>query len=358
MGQSTLTERLRSITNLDKVTQACTAESGNLYVGGGFVRDALLNRPHCGDLDLFLEADASLYPRLQQKVREFTALLSPLKSEITLCQNFRMRMLQGDFTINTCGYSLQENKIVAEPQALADIQSKTIRATSPLFLITSPRAFVRAFRLAEELSGSIDSDTLGLIKKYHGLTHLPSPYGFSKVLVELIRYLSLPSLERTLAPALESGLFNSIFPMLQVGDSLKESGDALIKFDVLLKVYPEIVRKDFFSPQGAVRLALLLFRSAGNFLATDSSLTGDFNTRTYRELVLMRLIRPYGEQIDNTPQTQEFFRSITQYAIELDRGALSNSKTVTGLALKLLAESRTAVRDNDTATLLSTLPSI
>ncbi|HEX9029546.1 MAG TPA: HD domain-containing protein, partial [Anaerolineales bacterium] len=192
---------------LDRVRQALPPGLP-VYLVGGAVRDALLNRP-VHDLDFVLggnvlkvgrrvanKLEAAYYPLdterdtarviLEQpdgsrEVLDFAALRGPdLESDLR----------QRDFTVNALAISVHEPEILIDPLGgAADLRAGLLRACSPAAFENDPVRILRAVRLAYAFNLRILPETRSLMSQAVGLLPRVSP---ERLRDELFRILDGP----------------------------------------------------------------------------------------------------------------------------------------------------------------------
>ncbi len=167
---------------LDRI---CSAVPENIivYLVGGALRDALLQRPN-RDLDFTLAEDAlpvarrvadqlgaSFYPL--DKIRRTARLVYTDENDVRQILDFATFRgpdletdLRGrDFTINAMAVDIRHQQALLDPLGgSADLLSKTLRACSPNTFLDDPVRILRAIRTAASLDFHILPETRALIR--------------------------------------------------------------------------------------------------------------------------------------------------------------------------------------------------
>jgi poly(A) polymerase len=213
---------------LDKVLQALP-EGTTIFLVGGAVRDALLNRT-IHDLDFILEKDAIKSAR--RVANTIKADFYPLDPErdtgrviLTADDGSRILMdfaayrgpdleadiLGRDFTLNAIAYDLQDKTIHDPLGGAMDLKEKRLRACSPSAFKDDPVRILRGVRLAANFGFHIMLDTRREMKDAANLVGLISPERLRDELFRLLDGLQPATCLRALDLL---GALNKIFPEL------------------------------------------------------------------------------------------------------------------------------------------------
>jgi tRNA nucleotidyltransferase/poly(A) polymerase len=224
--------RLEPATLFLTLQELAIAQSLDLWVVGGWVRDALLGRTSI-DLDLIVSAKPEAYAR---------AIARPLKGHaVVLDAEFGVvrvhapegrvidvARLQGeslesdlsrrDLTINALAVPLvQGGQALATPEVcdptggLGDLERRICRAIHEDNLVADPVRLLRVVRIAAELDWAIDPETTGWLDE-HRRRLLDT--AFERVSVELGKILAVPRAYPWLERLFGLGLLEVLIPEL------------------------------------------------------------------------------------------------------------------------------------------------
>ncbi len=197
-----------------------------VYLVGGFIRDAFLNRPQSPDIDLVSADPLSLGLALQQRFggkvislgegvcrvvfshrgEEVQVDISPLRGS-----NILEDLGRRDFTINALAISLGEMSpsIIDPVGGLQDLQQKRIRMGDPQVLTEDPLRLLRSVRLAAHLGFEIDATTTRAIRRQASLLSQVAP---ERVREEFFEILHCAEAGHWLAVLDEHGLLEVLLP--------------------------------------------------------------------------------------------------------------------------------------------------
>ncbi|MDH4378661.1 MAG: hypothetical protein QE263_01975 [Vampirovibrionales bacterium] len=188
----------------------------NFYLGGGCVRDALLQEEFINDVDIYLETtDTTQWQQLiHAKKTDWESLSKTLvhKVDVISCYSAVDYSQQADFSINSLLYDPIKQKIIGSDSALADVHQKILRPLHCSYFITSPKAFTRAFRQAAQFNLNLHPQLQDLAKHYGHIQLMATPDQAPKVFAEFIHFLSLPKASALLKEFISWGLLNGILP--------------------------------------------------------------------------------------------------------------------------------------------------
>src|SRR4030042_1452129 len=217
---------------LTKVSSVLTQHNVPAYVGGGFVRDWLLDR-QTADIDIAVCGDALI---IAQEVAEAVDGRYVLLDEVNgvarvVVMDEQMRQLdfssfseairndlaRGDFTIDAMAVELQ-GLIAGSAQLIdpfsgeSDLKKGLVRAVSRRVFTEDGDRLLRSVRLAGELGFKIEAETESLIRKAcRKIKLVPG----ERLREELVRILALPGAGEMVRYLDELGLLTEIIPELK-----------------------------------------------------------------------------------------------------------------------------------------------
>lgn len=182
-----------------------------IYLVGGAIRDALLNRSNY-DYDFVTPGDALKIARqladdlgaaffpldtrrnvarliIKPSGQFSTPLDRPIRVDFSKCQGPDLNSdLQGrDFTINAMAMDMRKMQIIIDPlHGASDLVSKCLRVCSEFAFINDPVRILRAVRFSVDLGMTIQPETLRLIRQ--SVAYLPDVSG-ERLRDELFRIL-------------------------------------------------------------------------------------------------------------------------------------------------------------------------
>jgi tRNA nucleotidyltransferase/poly(A) polymerase len=213
---------------VNAIRQALPAQA-RLWVVGGAIRDALLNR-RIRDLDFAVEGEAlrmaravanklagAYYP-LDADRDVGRVLLQTDDGDVTL-DFARLRgpdletdLAARDFTINALAVALNDPETLIDPLGgLADVRAKRIRVCSPSAIADDPLRGVRAVRLAAQLDFRLEKETRSLIRAQTPALRRVSA---ERVRDEVVRCVNGPRPGAALRALDRLGLLDQIIPEL------------------------------------------------------------------------------------------------------------------------------------------------
>ena len=192
------------------------------FLGGGTLRDLLSGRDVAADIDLYVECNPEtlskdLLPLIKAAGVDSAAV------DITATGNAVEYTRQNDFSANSLLYELGTKTLLDHFGALEDITAKVLRHTSGTFFVSSPRAFVRVFRLSAELGYSIAPETAALVEQYAQIVQCAPRQGRTKMIGDLLKFLNVPDISASLDLFLRSRVFESLFPELLPLERVKDA---------------------------------------------------------------------------------------------------------------------------------------
>lgn len=231
-----LSLRQEEVSILIRVRDFLAQEKIDAYLVGGYVRDALLDRP-TRDIDIAVSASA---PEAAQKVAAALNARYVLLDEIneiarvvlvegysaqgrwhldfsTIREGIEENLSHRDFTIDALAIDLKEleaastARLIDPFQGKKDLEKGIIRAVSGAAFEDDPARLLRAVRLAAEYGFAIEQWTEALIQSQ---AQLISQVAGERVREELCRLLSVRSAAPFLYYLDRLGLLTAIFPEL------------------------------------------------------------------------------------------------------------------------------------------------
>ena len=214
---------------LVRLRELLAQRSVEAYLGGGFVRDALVGR-EVGDIDVIAAARAmELAPQL---ARDMGGRFVPLDeaNEIarvvlgggfyldisTMRGGIEEDLAQRDFTINAIAINIRDIERPSAPLidlfgGVEDLRRGVVRSLGEEAFRRDPARLLRGPRLAAEFGFSIDGETKTQIRRHHQLI---TKVAAERVRDELCRLLAAPRAARWLRLLDELGLLEAILPEL------------------------------------------------------------------------------------------------------------------------------------------------
>ncbi|MEA3345261.1 MAG: hypothetical protein U9Q78_03315 [Chloroflexota bacterium] len=208
-----------------------TANTSNVYLVGGYIRDWLLGR-ESHDVDFAVAQDSlSLARRLADHLGGYFVPLDRRRGiarvvcyegeqvihlDLTrlqgqdLAQDLRRR----DFTVNAIALQLGRKKphLIDPHRGREDVKRHLIRAVTPDAFADDPLRLLRAVRLAAELDFSIESQTEELLRRDSSLIELSAA---ERIRYELVKILRTPQAPRWTRFLVDTGLLAPILPQLE-----------------------------------------------------------------------------------------------------------------------------------------------
>ncbi len=211
------------------LSQSCGV---NLYIVGGYLRDALLGKfigaVKAKDID-YAVADGSAFAFAKRVADELHGHFVPLDESsdtarvVLTDENVSMDfagcvggsiekdVLRRDFTINALVWNSSEPNVVTDlVGGVEDLKGPTIRAISEKTFVEDPLRVLRAYRFAASLKAKIEPETFAWVNKYaEGLKSV----AVERINLELFTALSHSSSEIVMSMG-EAGILEIIFPEL------------------------------------------------------------------------------------------------------------------------------------------------
>lgn len=235
----------------------------NTYLVGGAVRDALLGRQKLKqDLDFVLEKDAIATAKaiadrydagfvLLDPEREIARVVFPEATADFARQegeSLEIDLQRRDFTVNAIAYNFLTQELIDPLNGYQDLQAKILRMVKPSNLEDDPLRLLRAYRQAAQLGMTIESETLGIIRK---LAPLITIVAAERIQAELNYLLEPCSNTDCLQAAIEDNLLSS---WLSISPALEAIAAG---FDLLEETWWEIGCELVNHLKGSANLSLL-----------------------------------------------------------------------------------------------------
>jgi len=184
----------------NKIIEILKSTGKEIYLVGGTVRDALLNKPTY-DRDLIVvDEDAKIFSEKLAQTLEATFI--PLDEENKIYRlvlkdkvnylditnpienDFEKDILRRDFTINAIAMDIRTGKIIDLTSGQEDLKNGVIRMISPDNFDDDPLRILRAFRFQAALNFKIEEQTLNAIKSRVSTITTPA---IERINVEIIK---------------------------------------------------------------------------------------------------------------------------------------------------------------------------
>ncbi|MBI5057085.1 MAG: CCA tRNA nucleotidyltransferase [Nitrospirae bacterium] len=169
----------------------------DIYLVGGYIRDLLLGYKS-KDKDFVLKGNVENIAK--KTAKNFTGTFIVLKRNQTyrvalknssfidfsyFSNSILEDLSKRDFTINAIAWS-PESGIIAPFGSIKDIENKLIRMINPKNLEDDPLRILRAYRLAAQLSFTIDKNTRKFLKEYSPLITKAAPERITEEIIKLL----------------------------------------------------------------------------------------------------------------------------------------------------------------------------
>lgn len=213
---------------------AAAAEFGcKVYLVGGYIRDALLQRfdeshpPKDFDYTVLNGSAVAFARHLQARCGGHFVLLDAdsdtarvvqedgVQIDLAGCVGGKLEtdVLRRDLTINAMAWDPGDpNRIIDQVGAWDDLNSRKVRAISEASFADDPLRLMRAFRFAAALDFTLDGPTREFVLKYAPLL---STVAVERISYELFAILDTPRAGASIRAMGDAGLLEQIFPELQ-----------------------------------------------------------------------------------------------------------------------------------------------
>lgn len=221
-----------------------TKKDLEVYIVGGYIRDALLGRKS-------LDRDYVAKGNFQKILKEIADRTNRRIIRIGKKDLFRIVLENGhmldfmqlnkdikndlslrDFTINSIAWS-PESGIIDLNKGIEDLSKKCIRMTSIKNLIDDPVRIIRAYRLADELSFSIEPITRKSLKEIGGLLNYAKS---ERITLEFYKIINSKNSLKTLKLLLKDRILDQIISLSF--NRIEENHKAIYKLNKIFNKLP------------------------------------------------------------------------------------------------------------------------
>lgn len=234
----------------------------NLYIVGGYLRDALLGKFVAGskpkDID-YAVADGSAFEFARRVADELQGHFVPLDESSDTARvvltddgvsmdfagcvggSIETDVLRRDFTINALVWNSREPNTVTDlVGGIEDLKSLTIRAISENTFVDDPLRVLRAYRFAASLGAKIEPETFAWVNKHaDGLKSVAA----ERINVELFTAFSHSASEIVMSMG-EAGILEIIFPeLIETRKVTTNSFHHLGLFEHSLETIPQLEKR-------------------------------------------------------------------------------------------------------------------
>lgn len=335
----------------EKLLALCP-EGVKLYLVGGYVRDALLNR-ECFDRDYvvvgqsaedFAKKVADAFKAhfvMLDKEHDIARVVMPDKKntlDFAACvgKDINTDLANRDYTINAVASPVErDNYVMIDPfHGQKDISDGIIRAISEENLVNDPLRLLRAFRHAAQFGFAIEKETLELIKKHHKLIN---NVAFERINAELIKLFEADNTAENLVLMKETEILFEIFPDLTPQKDIPpnlhhhlclidHSIEVVKQLEIELKKFPEWA-KSHISREFATNIRIISLLKIASLLHD----TGKPATWTIDETGRHRFIKHDevgAEQVVELLKRIKFSKNAINYITTLIRNHLYPSQLI------------------------------
>jgi tRNA nucleotidyltransferase/poly(A) polymerase len=211
----------------DILCQAAHRQKTSLWLVGGPVRDALLDRP-CTDWDLVCRDAKVLAQRVARILKakcitldeqhKIFRVLVPLPPPVTLDfaelqgKTIEQDLGRRDFTINAMARAIPDGPLVDPFGGQTDLKKKVVREVSEKAFAEDPLRLVRAFRFSAQFDCRIDPATFRHIRKHRNALSKTAP---ERIREELLRLWKASHSAEALCQMDRAGVLTHIFPEME-----------------------------------------------------------------------------------------------------------------------------------------------
>ena len=214
------------------------------WVVGGSVRDVLLGRQP-GDFDLVVDHRPDRYARRLAAEKGgrlvalgrpghgiFRVILGPTVVDVSALfgGTITADLSRRDFTIGALAFDLNREQVIDIFGGIEDLAHETVRMVSEAGFRADPLRMLRAYRIAAQLSFTLDPPTSEAIARHRKLLHRSAG---ERVHGEFAKLLRNPVSTRYLRRMAESGLLFEVFPELAALRGLAGGSGMHHRFDAL-----------------------------------------------------------------------------------------------------------------------------
>lgn len=254
----------------DPVTILVKKEFPSSFLVGGYIRDLFLYRI-ANDMDYVVNdrLDREKIKKLSEQlggsffvIKNLTRIIFEYKEiDITFTDEpLKIDLSRRDFTINSLAWS-PETGIIDLYGGLEDINRRIIRAISKDNLRADPVRILRAYRLAAEIKGLIESATRKSLSELRFMLKISAR---ERITTELIKLLNLEQSDRYVKMAIDDKILQLI---LGVNDKdINNNFKFYIKLTDFYKKYindlPQISFPQGFNTLGFLKLNVLSYKKS------------------------------------------------------------------------------------------------
>jgi putative nucleotidyltransferase with HDIG domain len=207
------------------IQEAARRHKTDIWLVGGPVRDALLNRP-CHDWDFVCRHARRIALGFSRRLHATFIVLDEqnriyrlvLPDKVTLDfaemqgKNIAEDLARRDLTINAMARMFPSGDVIDPFGGRRDLKKKIIRAVSEKAFLDDPLRLLRAFRFQAQFEFTIEPRTLRWLKKHRA--RLPE-VSAERIREELLRLWKQPGSSATLRRMDRVGLLSVIFPEVE-----------------------------------------------------------------------------------------------------------------------------------------------
>lgn len=259
---SNYNNKIRSFLNTDEISQRllCFCEdykNVELYIVGGYLRDVLLDK-QTDDRDFVIIGESALsftekvssyfdgYYVILDTNNDIARVVLPNKKDyidIAGCvgKDINEDLSRRDFAINAMAYKLDREcnqKIIDPHNGIQDLDKRVLRVTSKQNITDDPLRILRAFRIASQLDGEIESESYQLIIENKSLL---KNMAVERINMELNKLFCQQNSYKFLEKLAHCGILEEIIPELEEQHKVPTNVyHHLGLFDHTLEVYRQL----------------------------------------------------------------------------------------------------------------------
>ncbi len=234
-------EALSKIPLAQEILSALEVETElDVAVFGGTIRDILFSHEPGRDLDILVfgerqNAFRSGVDRVAKKLA--LRLIDYPGSHLVLVpslggatfdvhypkKTFLEGLVRSDFTVNGMGFRWKTKQLDDPFFGRKHLAEKKLVMHSPQYVVTNPANFPRMFRTAAKLGFTIEGETEAIVRHCAGMIALHDGKTNTRILIEFLKFLSVPQIARPLRQMNQLRLIEGIFPELTILSSVRSS---------------------------------------------------------------------------------------------------------------------------------------
>ena len=229
---ASVTAALEGLPEVRTILDAVSEESGlSVAIYGGALRDLALRGAPGHDLDVIVYGDSTIdFREAMQRVGARTSaklidypgshiVVTPQSSGVFLDihypkESFLAGLVRSDLSINAIGFLWKERQLTDPFEGIRDLDERKIRMHSPQYAVTNPANFPRIFRTAAAVGFPIEGTTEGILRRCAVMIGLQDGRANVRTLLELLKFLSAPTIGPYLAQMHRFRLIESLIPEL------------------------------------------------------------------------------------------------------------------------------------------------